>query len=365
MLRVLSAGLLAATSLMLAPQAAHADACSPARVMVVLDKSSSMVTGMIGNETKWDVAVDGLGQVLDTYQMKAEFGLMTFPSPNQCGPGALDVAPALNAKASISGALGAPPPTSGNYTPMSQSLEAAAELGAMQTASGERHVILITDGWQYCVPYDPATRYDGTAAVEALNAKGIKTWIVGFGAEVDPIALNRMAVKANTQRPNCDPLSEDAAAANNCYFQVSNSAELVAALNQIAGSASAETCDGVDNDCDGQIDEDLKRSCSTACGQGTETCSGGQWDDCSAPAPTAETCDGDDNDCDGEVDEDDSNLCGDGDVCVGGECTPGGDDNGNGLNAGCGCESNGSNTPAAVLPFLMIGLAIFGRRRRR
>ena len=66
MLRVLAPVLLASTTL-LAPAAADAaDSCAPARVMVVLDKSSSMQTGVINNQTKWSIAVGGLGQVLDT-----------------------------------------------------------------------------------------------------------------------------------------------------------------------------------------------------------------------------------------------------------------------------------------------------------
>src|ERR1043165_2877023 len=103
LLRLLSGAALASTALLLTPTSASADSCTPARVVVVLDKSSSMQTGLIANETKWKIAVGGLGQLLGTYETKAEFGLMTYPNPNQCGPGQLDVAPALNNKAAIMG----------------------------------------------------------------------------------------------------------------------------------------------------------------------------------------------------------------------------------------------------------------------
>jgi MYXO-CTERM domain-containing protein len=361
MLRLVSSILLANAAL-LAPHSALADNCAPARVMVVLDKSSSMQTGLIQAETKWNIAVGGLAQVLDTYQAKAEFGLMTYPQPNQCGPGALDVAPALNNKAAIMGELTTPPPSSGNYTPMAQTLEVAATLPSLQNAAGPRHLVLITDGWQYCVPYDASTRFAGTAAVESLKAMGVTVWVVGFGAEVDAAALNRMAVAAQTTRPNCNPNSEDAAAPDNCYFQVDNQTELLAALNQIAGSASAEVCDGQDNDCDGQVDEDLTRACSTACGAGSETCKAGAWVGCDAPQPQPETCDGDDNDCDGEVDEAD-NLCDGGDVCMAGECQSPGSDNDDGYKAGCACDT-GNADPSAFAPFAMLGLLLLRRRRR-
>lgn len=361
MLRLLSSVALASSTLLAVPAPAHADSCTPARVMVVLDKSSSMQTGVIANQTKWSIAVGGLGQLLETYQAKAEFGLMTYPQPDQCGPGALDVTPALNNKTAIMGELTTAPPASGNYTPMAQTLDAAAELAALQTALGPRHLILITDGWQYCVPYDPQTRFDGTAAVERLKAQGVTTWIVGFGAEVDATALNRMAVAAQTTRPNCNPNSTDAAALDNCYFQVDNQQELMTALTQIAGSVSAEQCDGQDNDCDGQVDEDLSRACSSACGDGTETCKAGAWTGCDAPQPQAETCDGDDNDCDGDVDETD-NLCGADEVCMAGECQPPAD-NDTGYKAGCACDAGGGD-PSAFAPFALLGLLLVRRRRR-
>lgn len=66
---------------------------------------------------------------------------------------------------------------------------------------------------------------------------------------------------------------------------------------------SNETCNNVDDDCDGIVDEDLDRRCLTACGDGIETCRVGSWVECSAPTPESEICDSLDNDCNGLVDD--------------------------------------------------------------
>jgi hypothetical protein len=201
-------------------------------------------------------------------------------------------------------------------------------------------VILLTDGAERCGG-DPAA-----AAADLFSDLGIQVYVIGFSvlagevAELDAIAMSGSGGATGA-------------------FLVGNEAELTNTLAAIVSTSFIpEVCNDLDDDCDGLVDEDypdLGAFChddglgacqgtgvmvcapsgdSTVCqitdpGElpGTEECNGLD-DDCDGLidedlvcepvcVPGEEVCDGVDNDCDGAVDEDDPALgspCGTTDV---------------------------------------------------
>jgi len=108
---------------------------------------------------------------------------------------------------------------------------------------------------------------------------------------------------------------------------------------------AAETCNGRDDNCDGQTDEGLG---STTCGNGicahtVQNCMGGIPQNCDPmEGSTTELCNGLDDNCDSQTDEEPATLCGGGSICYQDACctpscsgAPCGDDGCGGFCGGC------------------------------
>jgi len=136
----------------------------------------------------------------------------------------------------------------------------------------------------------------------------------------------------NNVDDNCDGMIDEEVS-QACGSDVGECSKGVQACSDSVWSVCAgairpieEVCDGLDNDCDGLIDNGVECGCAEgeiqscgedegACTAGTQTCVDGAWNECSGVIEaTVEICDGLDNDCNGEIDEELIEACGESDI---------------------------------------------------
>jgi len=152
------------------------------------------------------------------------------------------------------------------------------------------------DGWKDCVDEDD----DNDQELDETDC-----------APLDPTAHHGALEQCNGKDDDCDGQDDNdlgtvACGLGECAHTIPACKEGMWQVCNPFEDSSPEACDGVDNDCDGLVDEDLG---TTTCGYGecthtVQNCLGGQPAGCDPlQGAELEKCDGLDNDCNGKADE--------------------------------------------------------------
>jgi hypothetical protein len=269
-------------------------------VVLAIDRSISMQgTGATG-ETLLSLVTKALSDLMPTYDSRINLGVKLFPNPDSDNACAVTTGLDLDFH-STGGQLNS---LLSSVSPQGQTALGAAlaevnsafDQPAVQAETGNKFVIVITDGSEQC---------GGNPEVQlaALGGKGVRHMVVGFDKFTSPDELTTLAMQEGGL-----PLPRSTAT-DPVYIRAGDTPVSVKqAIASALDTALGEMCNGIDDDCDGTTDvgaPDL--ACNLECELGSggkNVCENGAYTGCSEVPLSSELCNGDDDDCDGAVDED-------------------------------------------------------------
>jgi len=222
----------------------HALARVPANVLLVLDRSGSMVENKADGPvcatrtcgTRWAETTAALKPALEKTQTGINWGLELFPVDDYCGVAdgpAVPVAP-MNAAAITARYTGLPPVSGKGYTPTRDAIQKASAYLRKLPGAAPGFILLATDGEPNCAVSGRSDK-DATASIQAVReaaAAGTPVFVVGVSTAktATTATLNAMAMAG--ARPRNDPALQ--------YYAVDTAEDLVAALGTI--SAQVASC---------------------------------------------------------------------------------------------------------------------------
>jgi len=204
----------------------------PPNLLLVLDRSCSMRDVLTGAATKWSAAVGAINSVLAMYGDEIRWGLTLFPDTmgdtctQQAFPFPVAASNAPGISTLLTNALAAADPLYPDgpcVTNIDTGLQQAATDPALDDAGRKSYLMLVTDGLQAgCSTGGGDTGSENTIK-QLHNARGVTTFVVGFGSGVDATELSTLATLGGA------PLSGATK-----YYQADTAAQLNQAFQQIA-----------------------------------------------------------------------------------------------------------------------------------
>lgn len=204
----------------------------PPNLLIVLDRSCSM-RKLVGTETKWQIAVGALDYLTTQFDAKIRFGLTLFPDTvtPDCKQDTIPIPVAAGTESAIQTLLDASLATTDkNYpdgpcvTNIDTAMTQAATEPALDDAERQSFVLLITDGKQAGCSAAGGDQGTTQAITDLYQTRGVPTFVVGFGSEVDPAQMDIFAEAGGV--PSADPTAK--------YYKAEDQASLQAAFDAIA-----------------------------------------------------------------------------------------------------------------------------------
>ena len=213
----------------------------PPDILIIQDRSGSMdwspdgtCTRNCGANSRWSQVTAALNQVVTTTDTTVNWGLKFFgSSTTSCAVSAtveVPIAP-MNGPA-IMAAIGRT--NTGSPTPTRLGENAGAAYMGTLSDTNPKYLLLATDGLPTCDPSMPNMMNNDDSAgaeqavLDAFNL-GFKTFVVGIGDTMGAATLNQMAINGGMPQTG----------AATSFYQVSDTASLVAALNTILGRVAS------------------------------------------------------------------------------------------------------------------------------
>lgn len=219
----------------------------PADLLLVLDRSRSMIQGPGGNNnrgdggvpvsSKWTEVVAAIDPVIMRTQSQVAWGLKLYPLGETCGvPDGATVAVGTGTYDSVMTAIRANDPAmgTGGSTPTRLAVEKATEFMKTHPSPNAKYLVLATDGQPNCGSNgrNGDDEAGAIASIAAAATAGISTFVVGVattGSDAHD-TLNEMAIKGGHARGDATK-----------YYPVASRDELVSALETITGQIASCT----------------------------------------------------------------------------------------------------------------------------